>query len=55
MLVLKRKAGESIAIGADIKVVVVRILEGKVQLGIEAPPHVHILRAELDVRDEAAA
>jgi carbon storage regulator len=39
MLVLSRKAGESITIGQNIRVTVLEIRSGnQVRLGIEAPP-----------------
>jgi hypothetical protein len=45
LLVLKRHRNESIRIGDA----VVTIIEGgPVTLGIEAPPHVHIVRTELE-------
>jgi carbon storage regulator len=47
MLVLSRRVGERIQIGADITVTVVRLVEGTVRLGIEAPAHMPILRQEL--------
>ena len=47
MLVLSRKANQSIQIGDDIVVTVVRIAGGEVRIGIEAPPHVAIVRREL--------
>ena len=47
MLVLSRKAGETIQIGPDIAVTIVRIGPNTVRIGIEAPRHVSIVRAEL--------
>ena len=47
MLVLTRKTDQRICIGEDITVTVVRIKGGSVQLGIEAPDGVQILRGEL--------
>jgi len=47
MLVLTRKVGEQFRIGDDVYVTVVRIADGGVRLGIDAPPHVTVLRAEL--------
>ena len=47
MLVLTRKHNERIDIGPDIRVTVVRCSRGQVRLGIDAPPGVRILRAEL--------
>ena len=46
MLVLSRKTSEAILIG-DIRLVVCRISGDKVQIGIEAPKDVKIVRAEL--------
>lgn len=47
MLVLSRKSGESIDIGSNIKICILRT-GGVVRLGIEAPSDVKILRGELD-------
>jgi len=47
MLVLSRKAGESINIGEDIVLTVVRIGPNSVRLGIQAPKEVNIVREEL--------
>ncbi len=47
MLVLSRRAGERILIGADIEVVVAEIRGDRVKLGLECPPEVRVLREEL--------
>ena len=47
MLLLNRKIGERIVIGADIVVTVVKVQGGQVRLGIEAPLSVSIRRKEL--------
>lgn len=47
MLVLTRKRTEMIKIGEDIVVKVIQTGRGSVKLGIEAPAHVRVLRAEL--------
>lgn len=47
MLVLTRKRDESIKIGDDIIIKVVLTSKGSVKLGIEAPPHIRVMRAEL--------
>ena len=54
MLILGRRAGDSIVIGGDIRVVVLASDRGGVRLGIEAPPHVTILRGEIvaEIADE---
>jgi carbon storage regulator len=46
MLVLSRKVGEKIRIGEDISIVVVRLSDGEVRLGIEAPSRVSVIRGE---------
>lgn len=48
MLVLTRKQTEAIQIGHDVVIKVISTGRGKVKLGIEAPDHVKVLRAELD-------
>lgn len=47
MLVITRKKNESILIGDNIEVVIVKIDEGSVKLAINAPKDVKILRKEL--------
>jgi carbon storage regulator len=55
MLVLSRKVGERILIGDRIAVTVVRITNGGVRIGIEAPPDMTVIRQELKEQlDEAA-
>ncbi|MCA9188394.1 MAG: carbon storage regulator CsrA [Planctomycetales bacterium] len=49
MLVLTRKVEETITIGDNITIRVIRIRDNTVRIGIDAPKHVHILRGELDV------
>lgn len=57
MLVLSRKKGESILIGDDIEISVIKIDDGAVKLSINAPKEVSILRKELvvEVTDENKA
>ncbi len=50
MLVLSRKAGERISIGAEIEVTVLGIHKGKVKLGFAGPPEVPIHREEVRER-----
>ncbi len=50
MLVLTRRRGEGVAIGPDIKVIVLGIRDGQVRLGIEAPPHIKVHRDEVYAR-----
>lgn len=47
MLVLSRKNGESIRIGEDIEIQVLKSKTGRVQLGIKAPMEVRVQRTEL--------
>ncbi len=47
MLVLSRKQGQKVVIGDGITVTVVSIQGNRVRIGIEAPDHVAIFRAEL--------
>lgn len=44
MLVISRREGESVMIGGEIVVTVVRIEGRVVRLGIKAPKHIRILR-----------
>lgn len=54
MLILARRIGESITIGNNITVTVVKIDRGRVTIGIAAPKEEKILRSELERRGEAA-
>lgn len=47
MLVLQRQWNESVMIGDDIEVVIVRITEKSVRLGFRAPANVSIHRKEI--------
>jgi len=47
MLILSRKADESIVIDDNITVKIVSIEKGVVKLGIDAPSEISILRSEL--------
>ncbi len=47
MLVVSRKIGERILIGDKIAVTVVKIGNGGVRIGVEAPPELAIVREEL--------
>ena len=47
MLVLSRKKSESIRIGDEIRIKLIDVRGKTVRIGIEAPDHVSILRAEL--------
>jgi carbon storage regulator len=54
MLVLTRKVGEGIAIGDDIKIVVMQIKGKQVRLGIKASPNTMVHREEVfeKIQDE---
>ncbi|MBB6630436.1 carbon storage regulator CsrA [Clostridium algidicarnis] len=54
MLVITRKKGESLLIGDDIEITVVKTEDGSVKLAISAPKEIKILRKELydEVREE---
>lgn len=47
MLVLSRKAGQSIIIGEDIEISILEVGEGNIKIGINAPKSVKIVRKEL--------
>ena len=55
MLVLSRKLGEKVLIGDDIALTIVNITGNRVQLGIEAPDTIRILRGELLLRERHSA
>lgn len=50
MLVITRKINETVRIG-DAVVTVTKIKGGQVTIGIEAPPEVKVLRAELEEKE----
>ena len=49
MLVLSRRESERVHLGDDIVLTIVRVNGDKVRIGVEAPPHIKILRTELEV------
>ena len=54
MLILNRKAGESIIIGEEIEITILEIEEGRIKIGIDAPRDINILRKEIyiDITEE---
>ena len=53
MLVLARDEGESIMIGDDIEVTLIRSANGKARIGVNAPLDVSIDRSEIrDLKDQ---
>ena len=57
MLVLTRKVGEAIAIGDDIKIIVMQVRGKQVRLGIKASPSTSVHREEVyqRIQDENRA
>lgn len=59
MLILQRKAGESIIIDNDIEITILEIGNEKIKIAIEAPKSIPIVRTELieaaDSNKEAAS
>jgi carbon storage regulator len=55
MLLLTRKESESIVIGDDITVTVIRTVGGQVRIGIQAPRDVPVHREEVAERIRAEA
>ena len=47
MLVLSRKLDESIKIGNDIKITILRVKGNTIRIGIDAPSDVRVIRSEL--------
>lgn len=47
MLVLSRKVGERILVGENVTITVVRLTNGGVRLGIEAPTEMSVVREEV--------
>lgn len=47
MLILTRKLNESLILGENIEIKVIKIEDGKVRLGISAPKDINIYRKEL--------
>lgn len=55
MLVLSRKETETIKIGDDIEITLVRVSGDRVRVGIQAPNDLVILRGELEKKPELHA
>lgn len=47
MLVLQRMPHQSIVIGGNVRITVMRVKDNKVRLGIEAPREIEVMREEL--------
>ena len=49
MLVIRRRAGESLMIGDDVEIEILDTGSSQVKLGIRAPKHVIVLRKEIQI------
>ena len=52
MLILTRKKSETIQIGDQISITVIRVSGNKVRLGISAPRETRVMRVELEERGD---
>ena len=52
MLVIRRRAGQAILIGADIEIQIIELGPNRVKLGITAAPHVQVMRKEAQLTRE---
>ena len=52
MLLIRRRAGESILIGEDIEIQIVDLTPSRVKIGITAPREVVVLRKEVKLSSE---
>ena len=50
MLILSRRVGESVTIGEDISITVLRVKGNQVRLGVNAPKSVAVQREEISER-----
>ena len=55
MLILTRKVGETVVIGKEVSITVLRVKGNQVRLGVNAPKEVSVQREEIIKRDPAAA
>jgi carbon storage regulator len=55
MLILTRRAGETILIGENISITVVEIRGRQVRIGINAPADILVLREEMKLREQDEA
>lgn len=53
MLLLTRRRGERILIGDDVEIIVLKVGDNQVTLGISAPLEIKIVRAEVHDPDRA--
>ena len=52
MLVIRRRAGQSVLIGDNVEIEVIEVSPGRVKLGITAPREVLVLRKEINLTRE---
>lgn len=50
MLILTRRAGETVCIGDDVEVTVMAVNGQQIRIGIKAPKHITVDREEIAVR-----
>ena len=55
MLILTRRIGESLNIGDEIEISIVKVKGNQIVLGIEAPHEISVVRSELLGDDELVA
>ena len=55
MLIIKRKAGETIDIGSNVQINILKVGAGHVKIGVEAPSEVRVMRGEIRKPDEEEA
>jgi carbon storage regulator len=52
MLVIRRRAGQSLLIGESIEIEIIEVASTKVKLGIRAPKEILVLRKEIKMTQE---
>ncbi|WP_444926407.1 carbon storage regulator CsrA [Microbulbifer sp. TRSA002] len=52
MLILKRRTGENLRIGANVSVTVLEVKGNQVKIGIRAPKSLPVHREEIYIRDQ---
>jgi carbon storage regulator len=52
MLVIRRRAGESVMVGAEIEIQIIEVTHNRVKLGITAPAQVSVVRKEAQLTRE---
>jgi carbon storage regulator len=52
MLVIRRRAGESLLIGDDVEIQILEVATSQVKIGIRAPKRVVVLRKEIHLTEQ---